>query len=509
MKQGRNDPCPCGSGKKYKHCCLVKDSTPDSAEFLWHKLKQLNQGLIGRLLDTAIESFGKEAIYEAWDEFMLWDEAAPGFDPESPHVQVFWPWFYHHWRPDPDDTAVKPGAPNTNRACAQAHHGSPPSPTGRGNEGEGMELTVTQAYLRNNYARLDPLARRYLLACHDAPFSFHEVIACEPGRGFLLRDILSGEERHVIEHRGSESAKPGDILFAQMVVLDELAQIEGCAPLMIPPIHKAPILTLRKKIASAGAPVTRDFLKQYDLEMFGVYHELIEPLLNPPIPKITNTDGDPMLFHRLMYDIDSPAAVFGALKGLASGATDRDLLAEAGYDKQNVLRRVEFSWTRPGNKINKGLSDTVLGNIRIDGHTLTVEVNSEKRAKKFVSLAKKLLGNRARYRTTVIESPEAMLRHGAPELSAAERAQQEALDSDPEVQAQLAQYLEAHYENWIDEKIPALGNKTPRQAVKTKDGREMVEALLTQFERDMHEQKMPGSEAVIERLRQHLKLDIP
>jgi len=21
-KPGRNDPCPCGSGKKYKHCCL-------------------------------------------------------------------------------------------------------------------------------------------------------------------------------------------------------------------------------------------------------------------------------------------------------------------------------------------------------------------------------------------------------------------------------------------------------------------------------------------------------
>jgi len=22
MKTGRNDPCTCGSGKKYKHCCL-------------------------------------------------------------------------------------------------------------------------------------------------------------------------------------------------------------------------------------------------------------------------------------------------------------------------------------------------------------------------------------------------------------------------------------------------------------------------------------------------------
>jgi preprotein translocase subunit SecA len=24
-KVGRNDPCPCGSGKKYKKCCLVKE----------------------------------------------------------------------------------------------------------------------------------------------------------------------------------------------------------------------------------------------------------------------------------------------------------------------------------------------------------------------------------------------------------------------------------------------------------------------------------------------------
>ncbi len=25
QKIGRNDPCPCGSGKKYKNCCLGKD----------------------------------------------------------------------------------------------------------------------------------------------------------------------------------------------------------------------------------------------------------------------------------------------------------------------------------------------------------------------------------------------------------------------------------------------------------------------------------------------------
>lgn len=27
---GRNDPCPCGSGKKYKHCCQDKTSWTDN-----------------------------------------------------------------------------------------------------------------------------------------------------------------------------------------------------------------------------------------------------------------------------------------------------------------------------------------------------------------------------------------------------------------------------------------------------------------------------------------------
>jgi len=26
QRYGRNAPCPCGSGKKYKHCCLLKVS---------------------------------------------------------------------------------------------------------------------------------------------------------------------------------------------------------------------------------------------------------------------------------------------------------------------------------------------------------------------------------------------------------------------------------------------------------------------------------------------------
>lgn len=41
-KIGRNDPCPCGSGKKYKHCCLNKPQSPlDLIETQQEKAKWL------------------------------------------------------------------------------------------------------------------------------------------------------------------------------------------------------------------------------------------------------------------------------------------------------------------------------------------------------------------------------------------------------------------------------------------------------------------------------------
>jgi uncharacterized protein YecA (UPF0149 family) len=29
-KVGRNDPCPCGSGQKFKRCCLIRRFTPNA-----------------------------------------------------------------------------------------------------------------------------------------------------------------------------------------------------------------------------------------------------------------------------------------------------------------------------------------------------------------------------------------------------------------------------------------------------------------------------------------------
>ena len=33
-KPGRNDPCPCGSGKKYKKCCLTNDEAAENEQLV-------------------------------------------------------------------------------------------------------------------------------------------------------------------------------------------------------------------------------------------------------------------------------------------------------------------------------------------------------------------------------------------------------------------------------------------------------------------------------------------
>ncbi len=491
-KTGRNDPCPCGSGKKYKHCCLTAAAAPAPAivapldpserdEAMWQRLHRLNDGLPTKLLDFAVELFGKVAIAEAWDEFTLWQDIP--FDPRSPHLQVFMPCFFYDWKPDEAETRVRKSAP-------------------RGK-------TVLGAWLERKGRHLDSLERRYLEACVVAPFSFHEIVSCQPGADFRLRDILTGEERDVTERSGSRNARRGDVMFAKVVPIEHLALIDGCAQVVIPPEAKGPVLELRRKLREAGVALTPPLLREYVLELFETYHAIAEPLLNPRMPELQNTDGEVLSFHRIVYDIDSPQAAFDALKELALDATAEELLARAERDAQGTLRKLEFGWLKRGNAQHPEWENTVLGNIAIEGTTLTVEVNSRRRADQFRELADKLLLGRARYRSTVVEATKAMLEKARRERSPedeARRAKNEALNSRPEVQAALRQHLEGHYAAWPEMKLPALGGKTPLEAMQDPDGREMVEALLLQFERHPPPQLASGYDAIIGRLRERLGL---
>jgi SEC-C motif len=60
MKVGRNDPCHCGSGKKYKHCCMLAAAVSASAppELLWRRLRTSLEGLPQRMMAFVEQTYG-------------------------------------------------------------------------------------------------------------------------------------------------------------------------------------------------------------------------------------------------------------------------------------------------------------------------------------------------------------------------------------------------------------------------------------------------------------------
>jgi tetratricopeptide (TPR) repeat protein len=64
---GRNDVCPCGSGRKYKKCCLPKQSSsslPDVLRFL----EEVDIPEVGALLEVAVQMPSELGNWEFWTE---------------------------------------------------------------------------------------------------------------------------------------------------------------------------------------------------------------------------------------------------------------------------------------------------------------------------------------------------------------------------------------------------------------------------------------------------------
>lgn len=455
MKTGRNDPCPCGSGKKFKHCCLAKQEPALSPDDLaWRRIRREQEGLPARMLRFATDVYGPGVIGEAWSAFMLWDEDEPDFDPESPHLQVFMPWLLHCWTPDPLDTEVTDAAVH--------------------------EMSPTQVFLERGGHRIAPVLREYLQSCLAYPFSFHEVERCEPGHGIALRDVLTGERHDVRDRTASNSLQPHDVVFAQLASADGITLLESVAQVAFPPSDKVEIIDLRQRMRRAesggdqdGPYVRRDQLLMWDTELRELYLTLSAPLLYPTMPELRTTDDEEIEFHKLVFDIDSAQLAFDALRHLDPDADDPEAM-EAGLhrDANGILQQARIHWakTRAGDDTGPR---TLLGLVEIEGGRLVVDVKSRERADRFRAIVDEKLATHARFVADEVRTLEQLL----------DEAESPPISEPPRIAAAMDEplivdYLKAHYDQWVDDPLPALGNRTPREVVESTDGREQVEALL-------------------------------
>jgi hypothetical protein len=481
VKVKRNDPCPCGSGRKYKKCCLDKEQqTPD---LLWRRLRETDDKLSDRMLRLAQKAFGSEALAVAYNEFLLWPEEEPEEEVLDRHFQTFMPWFVFNWVYDPRDVEVKLSGP--------------------------ADTTVAELYARRQGKRLDALEARFIEATSRRPYSFVEVLQCRPGVGFQVRDLLVGEEIDVLERSGSEGIRPGDILFCRVSRIEHVAMLVGCSSFAIPPRFKPDLIRLRKWLRKGGKKITSDILNEYDTEIREVYLVLGENLFQPPV--LVNTDGDSLSFHKMFYEIDDPEEAFIKLHTLCVTETVEELRSLAAFDENGRISRVEIPWTRKGFAKSNVPESTLLGTLTINGTTLQVEVNSQNRAETIKKEIQKRLGAGARHMRAEIESLAAALAKGEEKKRKGKAAREsDDLMEYPEVQEHLRQMIAGNWQSWMDERIPALGGKTPRKAVRSADGREMVESLLVDAERDSaYEGQLKEAElAAISKVRLELGLSI-
>jgi hypothetical protein len=102
MKIGRNDPCPCGSGKKFKKCCMRENVVITSKELHYRRLSEAYDRLFERLGMHAEVVLDKPAAQAALREYLLLD---PGIEPEEEtlhrQMPLYLPWFLFNWEHEP------------------------------------------------------------------------------------------------------------------------------------------------------------------------------------------------------------------------------------------------------------------------------------------------------------------------------------------------------------------------------------------------------------------------
>lgn len=449
-KVGRNDRCPCGSGKKYKKCHLAADQAERETERAAAREHELDGDLARDLGAYAMARFGIE-----WRRF-----TQDFVDPEEA-LQLSVPWSVYHYRVQ-----------------------------GR---------SVLEWYLAEHGRRLSRRERGWIAAQQAAWLSVWEVIGVEPGESLTLRDLLSDEERCVREVSGSQTLVVRDALLARVVDYEDVSLVCGAHPRPLPPADAAEVVRrargrLRRKRAVPverlrDEPFGRYLIKRWEEGAAELDRRAAIP------PQLRNTDGDPLLLTTDHFELE-PAAraeIEARLAGM-EGVEAEDAEGEPEPDV------AVYVFASPGNRMHASWENTLIGRVCVEGAALRLETNSRERADalraRVESACEGLLRHRIREHSDPLSPPVRSAAASAPPDE----------PPPPEAEQFILEFKRRHYAEWPDEALPALGGQSPREAVRTARGRDAVDVLLKDMEN--HEQRSSGQNAFdFSELRRELRLD--
>lgn len=429
VRPGRNDPCWCGSGKKYKKCHLAADEASerpqepgDSAgEPLYEKLHR-------ELAEISTKWRSNADFTEA--SLLFWGRRPEELDTQlqSELLHAFFEWYLYEFRP---------------------------AATGR---------TLVEEYLRRRAGRLAAAERELLEAWRDARFGIWEVQRIEEGTGVELRDLLAGDQFFVHDVSCSRSVVRWDCLLGRIYRSQGRWRLAGIL-LTVP----RPLLPqLRERIERESRESGQD-AAAYVRANSHRWPRLVEELAEERLAglRVVNAEGDDLEFGTAYYRIEQEAPVVAALE--AAGPFEPEEEDTAGVRS--------FAWLEQGTEGPR----RAYGHIQLRDGKLRLECNSRKRLETGRRLIEEHCGAWLRHLGDSFKSFDAVKKRVRDRNAPRTEAPAPALP--PEVEREiLGKMKREHYAKWVDERLPALGGQTPREAARTEEGRRDLEELLRQME---------------------------
>ncbi len=191
-KIGRNDPCPCGSGKKYKQCHLpIEEAAQAEQRRLW----QAQDDLMGKIIEAAQEQTSDipAALARFWDGKYTADQLSELDDLEDRGAERFLTWFAFDYVLDDGTTLVE------RLAAAPA----------------ALELSEEEQRLLPAWT-----------AVRLRPYAVADIHA---GTDFQVIDMLDEQSYNVEDHAVSRRVEPDEVLIVHLLPVGTSYAIGGAA----------------------------------------------------------------------------------------------------------------------------------------------------------------------------------------------------------------------------------------------------------------------------------------
>ena len=422
-----NNPCPCGSGRKYKNCCwkrekreyaVGRNAIGKAIDGVLEQIETEEDDTIGEIvaiiLDNMMRQYGQDQIKEVLDEERLFFSMC------------------------------------VNEICAADFPLE-------------NDKRVIDLYIEKQKKPLHPMALEFLEKWKQNPISLYEVRSVQFRKSLGLFDMFRNRNVTAVSSKLSEHAQQGDTFFARLVPVGD-ENLLGLTLLPVEPLLADDIVDeirdLKNNTPGSATLTWKKFFRKHWYYIPELWIQL--HLLDYEPTELHNTDGDPISAFRITCDLDPGKrfqvnAILSSVEGMEKVSTEAfNYVVEASENNQTPLENV------------------VMSTLDLSENTLTAEVNSHNRADRMTVLLKKWLGNLIvdMDREPIEFDPRAAQKHFPPED-----------EIPPEMKEKiLLEVFDKHMKSWIDDPIPALDGLTPRKAVKKAKPRKKVIALLRDFE---------------------------